>query len=198
MPASQQSWLDGRGPQAVVVGAIGVAALMLGASALRQGPQAPARPPLADVAQTKAPEPARPAPAPAPAPAPPPAPAQVEPAAPGPLERPSDPAAGASDRSTWERLLAKTDDYLVRQAIDAGCDASRVERLRAALAARRAARTADIAAAEAGEIDRKTLRRRSAQAQSSLEREIDQILTPAEQAALDAEAARARAVADER
>lgn len=42
------------------------------------------------------------------------------------------------------------------------------------------------------------LRRRSAQAQSSLEREIDEILTPAERTALDVEAARARAAAEER
>jgi len=201
MPTEQQSWLDGRGPQKVAGAAIGIAALMLGVTAMRQAPPPPPPPPqrVADTTPAPAKAPARapdPAPQPQTEPAPPAKP--VEPAAVEPLAIASDPARESADRSTWERLLAKTDDYMLRQAVAAGCDETRAERLRAAFAARRAARSADIAAAESGQIDKKTLRKRSAQAQSSLEREINQILTPAEQAALDAEAARAKAVADER
>lgn len=132
--------------------------------------------------------------APAPAPLAPPAPA---PEAPAPQEAEEQLAPGPEDAAVhaqWQERLAREDELLVGQAIQAGCDAQRAEAMRAALAAKRAARARTIEDLEAGRISREEMAARARETKRQADEALRKILTPQELEALDPEGARAAVV----
>lgn len=144
-------------------------------------PEAPAVAPTPAPTQAAAPE------APAPAPGAP-APEAADPTA---DLLAADPVEDAKVHARWQGRLAREDEELVRQAVAAGCDATRADRMRDVLAAKRAARAETIAARTAGRITAAELATRAKATKREADAALRALLTPEELAALDPEGARA-------
>jgi len=143
--------------------------------------------------------PAPPAPPAAPAPAAAPAPPAPEAPAPEPVDAlgaggellAADPVEDAKVHARWQGRLASEDEQLVHQAVAAGCDATRADRMCDVLAAKRAARAETIAARTAGRITAAELATRARATKREADAALRALLTPEELAALDPEGARA-------
>lgn len=160
---------------------------------LAQAPApAPVAPTPAPVAPTPTPtRPAAPAPTPAPAAAPAPVDAPEAPAAPEGERIAADPVEDAMVHARWQSRLGREDEALVAQAVAAGCDLARAERMREVLAAKRAARAETVAARTAGRITAAELATRAKTTKREADAALRALLTREELAALDPEGARA-------
>lgn len=106
------------------------------------------------------------------------------------MDAPVDPEKERSARLGWgERNLAITDHFLVRQAIEAGCDLERATMLTGIFAMFRAERTRTIALLHSGGISRDEMRQRARDQKASKDQALARILTPRELAALNEDAA---------
>lgn len=154
--------------------------------------------PVAAPAAPAAPVAPAPAPvAPSPAPLGPEAPQPAEPVAPtgaGGELLAADPVEDAKVHARWQRRLASEDEELVHQAVAAGCDPTRAERMRDVLAAKRAARAETIAERTAGRITAAELATRAKATKREADAALRALLTPEELAALDPEGARASVI----
>ncbi len=107
---------------------------------------------------------------------------------------PVDPSAPA----TWTRRLTREDEILVKQAVDAGCDADRAAKLRELLAKKRATRERTIADFESGKITEKEMQATAHAAKKEFDAAAKEVLGPDELDALDPVAARAQVLNEEK
>lgn len=107
-------------------------------------------------------------------------------------------AAAPGTHAEWGQRLARQDEILVEQAVAAGCDADRAEKLRELLLAKGEHRARTIAATEAGTLTREEMQASARAAKASFDSKLKEILRPDELRSLDPGAARARVVAEEK
>lgn len=112
-------------------------------------------------------------------------------------EEGSSPDREAAAKQAWEESYARTDKFLVQQALEAGADSETAERMRAILADRRAFRRETLELLWQGKISQDEMYDRARASKPETDEKLKALLGPEIYAALDEDEARYQASREE-